>query len=337
VIPNYDVWQAVASASQQGRPPSDGPIPEIAEAARPHLIMDFNAYNTRVTRLQAFRLESLRPEPKELGVHWVGDLMLEADVEVEGSEGELLLEVVEAGKRFRCRIDVATGEATLGIVGMEDYAPQADTSVDGPGSYHVALANVDDQLLVWIDGELVPFEGGTAYDAKELFGDRDEIVPRTSDTDPADLAPVGIGSRGAKLAVSRLQVWRDIYYIADSAGRPRDSDLITDFDRIDSSTLARLPYDPSLWDIFYDRRHVDFPLADDQFFVMGDNSAASSDARLWRGDFGRGGKPGGDYLERRLLIGKALCVYWPHSWNRIPGTPIPFPLFPNFADMRLVR
>ena len=37
------------------------------------------------------------------------------------------------------------------------------------------------------------------------------------------------------------------------------------------------------------------------------------------------------------LIGKALCVYWPHSWNRIPGTPIPFPLFPNFMDMRLIR
>ena len=45
----------------------------------------------------------------------------------------------------------------------------------------------------------------------------------------------------------------------------------------------------------------------------------------------------GAYLERQMLIGKALCVYWPHSWNRIPGTPIPFPLFPNFEDMRLVR
>ena len=34
---------------------------------------------------------------------------------------------------------------------------------------------------------------------------------------------------------------------------------------------------------------------------------------------------------------KALCVYWPHSWHKIPGTPIPFPFFPNFEDMRLVR
>ena len=71
---------------------------------------------------------------------------------------------------------------------------------------------------------------------------------------------------------------------------------------------------------------------------MGDNSAESSDARLWRNrDPRTGGQPGGAYLERRLLIGKALCVYWPHSWNRIPGTPIPFPLFPNVEDMRLVR
>ena len=49
------------------------------------------------------------------------------------------------------------------------------------------------------------------------------------------------------------------------------------------------------------------------------------------------GRPGGAYLERDLLIGKALCVYWPHSWNRVPGTPIPFPLFPNVEDMRIVR
>jgi signal peptidase I len=72
-------------------------------------------------------------------------------------------------------------------------------------------------------------------------------------------------------------------------------------------------------------------------FVMGDNSAESSDARLWANGDQRGARPGGAYLDKRLLIGKALCVYWPHSWNRIPGTPIPFPLFPNVADMRLVR
>jgi signal peptidase I len=92
-----------------------------------------------------------------------------------------------------------------------------------------------------------------------------------------------------------------------------------------------------MWHRLSERQHVDFPINDQQLFVMGDNSAESSDARLWLNTGRSDSKPGGAYLDRRLLIGKALCVYWPHSWNQIPGTPIPFPLFPNVADMRLVR
>ena len=41
--------------------------------------------------------------------------------------------------------------------------------------------------------------------------------------------------------------------------------------------------------------------------------------------------------ECELLIGKALFIYWPHSWNKIPYVNIPFPLFPNFARMGFVR
>ncbi len=146
-----------------------------------------------------------------------------------------------------------------------------------------------------------------------------------------------------ELEISRLQVWRDIYYVADSWGRLEQSqmrgDVVTDFPHqypFDAQLLA-MRYDSSLWGRFKERTHVYFSLDEDQFFVIGDNSPASSDARLWLSGDQRGGRPGGAYLERQLLIGKALCVYWPHSWNRIPSTPIPFPLFPNVADMRLVR
>jgi signal peptidase I len=112
---------------------------------------------------------------------------------------------------------------------------------------------------------------------------------------------------------------------------------VSDFEHPLDQVVLQLPYEPKLWDRFKERRSVEFPLGKDQFFVMGDNSAESSDARLWNVSSEHGGRPGGQYLERRLLIGKALAVYWPHSWNRVPGTPIPFPLFPNFGDMRLVR
>ncbi len=135
--------------------------------------------------------------------------------------------------------------------------------------------------------------------------------------------------------MSRLQVWRDIYYIADDWERNRGAEPVTDFPHPFDQRLLDLSNDPNMWDRFGERQQANFPLNQDQLFVMGDNSAESSDARLWVNS--ERGRPGGPYLERRLLIGKALCVYWPHSWNRIPGTPIPFPLFPNFADMRLVR
>jgi hypothetical protein len=49
-----------------------------------------------------------------------------------------------------------------------------------------------------------------------------------------------------------------------------------------------------------------------------------------------GDHPGGPYLDRRLLIGKAVSVFWPHSWGSIPFLKM-LPGFPNFGDMRIVR
>jgi len=75
--------------------------------------------------------------------------------------------------------------------------------------------------------------------------------------------------------------------------------------------------------------HADFPLKADQFFVLGDNSPRSKDGRLWGDD--------NYWVPRELLIGKALFIYWPHSWNEIRSVGVPFPMFPNFERMRFVR
>ncbi len=338
-VPSYDVWQRLAHLQANETPsrPAKFSSEEIESSLQ--LVTDANPYNARLGRTAAEFKSSLQIEPVKQGLHWVGDLIVEADVEVESDDGQLLFDLTEGGQHFRATIDLKSGEAKLSAEGVADYEPAAKTSVNGPGEYRVAFANVDDQLLMWVDGELVAFEGGTAYDASDVFGSRSRIRPRTSEEDAGDLAPARIGARGAKLAVTRLRLWRDIYYIADSANNnmSRTSNVISDFGGGAEHFLPRLASDPSLWEHYLERRPVKFPLGKDQFFVMGDNSAESSDARLWTGDSSRGGRPGGEYLERRLLIGKALCVYWPHSWNRVPGTPIPFPLFPNFGDMRLVR
>ncbi|MEM9187521.1 MAG: signal peptidase I [Planctomycetota bacterium] len=356
--------QAWRAALAPKNPP---PLP----TATPSLITDYNAYNSEVIRA-GIQTTGLGLQPTAAGLHWVGDLMVEADVRVESASGELLLDLVEAGRHFTCTIDLATGRATLSIRGFGDAAPgsadsgdegptnggwaggppldgfaaTAETPIRKPGDYRLRFSNFDDQLLLWVNDSAVSFDAETVYDADAVFGDRDAATPQTDPTgDPGDLAPVGVGARGAELTVTRLRVWRDLYYIADSwrNQRYRGQNAVTDFplerpSGLFQSTLRvrtksggvplfALPSQPSTWSAFRERRREDFATQADQFFVMGDNSASSLDCRLWRGSSGAG-QPGGPYLERSLLIGKAVCVYWPHSW---------FYLAPNIADMRLVR
>jgi len=337
IVPTYRVWQLVSEAAGEPSAAADT-LAEIRRQQRLRLITDANPYNAREHRLRMAFPDRLEIDPQKLGVHWVGDLMMEADIEVQEAAGSLVLDLVEGGRHFRCTIDLTSGEASLSIPGVAAFAPKARTTIRGSGQYRLAFANFDDQLLLWVDGSVVSFDAETAYEGQQVFGARSSILPQTGPEDPGDLAPARIGGRDAALAVTRLRLWRDIYYIADDWRRNPGGDYVTDFDHPFDRQLLDLPFEPSLWPRYRERRRVEFRLSSDQFFVMGDNSAESSDARLWANfDPHTGGQPGGAYLERRLLIGKALCVYWPHSWNRIPGTPIPFPLFPNFADMRLVR
>ncbi|MDZ4659140.1 MAG: S26 family signal peptidase, partial [Bythopirellula sp.] len=323
----------------------------------PELITDFNPYNARVQREQLYRAP-LQVEPYLMGMQWVSDLALAAEVEIHESRGELLLDLVKAGKHFTCRIDLSTGKATLEIDGQPNFSPTADTPLSTTGDFRLLFANVDEQLMLWVDGDLIHFGDGTSaaiYDADAVFGGREQAIPKTSDDDAGDLSPAGIGARGASLTVTRLEVLRDIYYISaradDPASPPRwyGPGYHTDYVRPDFpaelpdgtqqdalTSERQLFRDPSTWDRFLTRHAREFPVAEKQYFVMGDNSPESLDCRLWKRGNDLKGIPGGSYLDERLLTGEAIYVFWPHSWGSIPGLN-KLPGFPNFWDMRIVR
>jgi signal peptidase I len=326
---------------------------------RPQLITDFNSYNARILRSQVMDGRGpMQVEPYQQGMQWVSDLGIACDVDIDEAQGELLLDVVEAGRHFTCTIDLRTGEASLQIDALPDFTAHAMTSLAKPGAYRLQFANVDDQLVLWVNDQLVSFgdgSGAAVYDADAVFGDREKAIPQTSEEDPGDLAPVALGARGASLVVTRLQVLRDIYYISAQAGddaspaRWSSGGYFTDFDRPDQSTttpdgtqLSALSYerqifrDPATWPRFLTRHQREFPIEEGQYFVMGDNSPESLDCRLWKRGNRRTEVPGGAYLDQRLMIGEAVCVFWPHSWGSIPGLKM-LPGFPNFWDMRVVR
>ncbi|MGQ9575943.1 MAG: signal peptidase I [Thermoguttaceae bacterium] len=347
--------------------------------AKPQLITDFAAYNTGQTQADSHGYwlppedrmgMGALPLPKNLGLHWVGDLVLECTAKVEKKGGELVLVLVEGGRLFQCALDLSDGTATLSISGLEGFRPTGRTAVSKPGTYRLRFANVDDQLVLWVDGSVVQLDSPAQYDPGP------DPLP-----DQQDLVPVRIGSRGAAVTLSHLRLFRDVYYIAQRyESRSANAGWMSDYDLPQGAAdcedhplrdpaadpgrsaegrdwpeghgplggdpvVARVQYlaelfsDPKRWCFFQYRRQVEFALGADQFLMLGDNSPESKDSRLWEGD-------GAPYFVRRdLLKGKALWIYWPHSWDRIPGTDrIPFlprgiwfPMFPNFARMVFVR
>jgi signal peptidase I len=313
LVPSYTQWNS-RNPSARG-------------SLKAQLITDFTAYNTG--RSSESSLES---EFASLGMHWVGDLAFSTVLETENNSGEVVLELIKGGRKFQCRLDVATGLAELSIDGddMQAFHPKAQTYFRGPGKHTVMFSNCDRQLLLWVDGKVAEFDSTTEYD--DLGNSRPNVL---------DLAPVGIASRGVKMKASHLKVLRDIYYIADNKAGLLGMlvDYITDPPLLLEGKVEQFFSDHTQWKYFDEANmgKIDFPLKADQFFALGDNSARSQDSRLWeKNDWSNAEHP--PYcIDRELLKGRALFIYWPHSWHKIPYVNIPFPFFPNFSRMHLIK
>jgi signal peptidase I len=260
------------------RQPSEG-----EQAPRPQLITDFLAYS-------AFEsvLVGAGGDPKgDLLVHrpppenWVGDLLLECEVAVDRPAGELVLELAKGADRFAARWDLVSGDCTLVRAhdGKEENLDSRPTAVKQPGTYRLRFANVDDRLTVWVD-EALPFGDGVPYE---------EPVER-GPTAANDLRPAGIGARGAAVSVRHIRLWRDTYYTLEPGMGSSDSRLAED-------DWA----DPERWGPLRHLSGRTYYVQPGHYFVLGDNSAESSDSRSW------------GTVPERLLRGRAVCRYYPFS------------------------
>lgn len=306
--PNFEVWRSLANSK----------VPDGFDI-RPQLVSDFCGYNTATNQING-----PEPEPRALGLHWVGDLSLACDVDVQSNAGELTLALVEGGRLFQATFDIQTGQARLAIEGLDDFKPTTNDGIKGPGSYRLRLANIDDQLILWVNGRVATFDRETAY--PELDNHRPT---------QADLTPARIGGRRLKAKFNRLSLERDIYYIASTS-----TNQVSDYEDRRMGSLSPGEIDdfmsnPDRWQVFDRLSRATFDLGEGQFLALGDNSPNSGDSRYW---------PGEHFVSRELIIGKAFYVYWPHAWETTPsiglhiaGRDIRLPFYPNFWEMRLIR
>jgi signal peptidase I len=321
-----------------------------------NLVTDYLAYNSQhVVRgqVQMDERDLVQSDRSPVdGLHWVGDLMGEFEIDVQSDTGKLMLQLVELGVRYELTIDVSNGQASLqardgtsseqkvleGFWGGQSNVVAA-TSIQGKGQHHVAIGNVDDQILVWVNHRQVKFNQPAEFDSWKVR-DVNQRRPYWTKTDPLDAAPILIGGENLALQISRAQVFRDLYYIAARGGGR--SEAIHEYGaslaevqkeaaelvRANAGEVQSIQYifaHPQLWEqtrLFGYRGKSFFNLEDKQYFPMGDNSAQSSDARIWNAE---------RYVDEKFLLGKALLVFWPHPWYR------PIPYLPNVRRMGLIR
>ncbi len=251
---------------------------------RPQLITDFMGYNTGYN--------TSRGRPPAMSQNWVSDLILECDVRVEAVNpgDEAVLELAKGPDRFRVHFNLENGDCRLlretlsrGFekVVHKELGSKPGTRLKGPGTYHVRLANVDDRLTVWVDGDL-PFGDGVAYEASR------DLKPVAGN----DLQPASVGIRG-NAVVSKLQLRRDTYYTVD----PSQSDVSL---TSDPKNPGLDPWaNPECWGPLGKRPVKTMYVQPNHYLCLGDNSPESADGRTW------------GLVPERLMLGRALLVYFP--------------------------
>lgn len=241
---------------------------------KPQLITDFMGYNSG---------EQERGGRAQPGKNWTGDLIVECEAAIEQPRGELVLELSKGKDRFQAKFDLASGDCTLTRRNDDGETVLATkpTVLKSKGTYRLRFANVDERLVVWVNGKL-PFGDGWAYDAPKQLGPYEN-----------DLQPASVGARGTTVAITKLQLWRDTYYTLEPATSPGSSDVPPrDRDEIDWSV-------PSTWGPLRNLGVKTLYVHPGHYLCLGDNSPESSDGRSW------------GTVPERLMLGRALMVYWP--------------------------
>ncbi len=258
----------------------------------------------------------------------VSDVRVRGGVKPDGPGLALAISIVARGHEFQGRIENGEAEVRMRRIvpvspGGSTWTTLARAAEPGlrPGRFtNVELRHVDQTLDLWIDGQSIAHgEYGWGPSERLLHatgksGDEYAREPsaRTALRDPDSYAPdrprVSMSFSGSPVTLTRVGLDRDLYYEAVQMGP--EPGLGTHPNRL--ATLAQ-----------------------DQFFVLGDNSPASKDGRLWdRVDPWVNEEIDGTIgvVPRRLLLGKAFFVYFPAPFSLGGRIPIP-----DIGRLRAIR
>lgn len=240
---------------------------ESPETIKPSVVTNYMGYNSGSEEFAGdFRLRKDKS--------WVGDLIAECHADVTAAGAEVVLELSKGPHRYQAVF--GGGKVTLVRTGPGKETKElasAACGFAGPGAYDLRFANVDCRLRVSVNGKRVEFGAAADYPPDPLPETFVENLDADSDgwTLENDVAaPASVGATGA-VRVSKLVLWRDTYFTHSESPKGHGG--------------------AGSVDTYY--------VQPNHYLCLGDNSAQSSDSRMW------------GTVPDRLMLGKAVFVFAP--------------------------
>jgi signal peptidase I len=243
-------------------------------------------------------------------VNNVSDLKLEFTYQRTDGSGPLRAQLTKRDHTFEAQILPDHVVLLMDNNPLGAPVPLPASSAGSSQPMRVEFMNVDYRVSLCVDGkELV------ATTPQQYHPDIDALLEefRSPQRHPPK-GQVKIVGESQACTLSHVSLWRDIYYLNDRSGQP-----------LKHATPHNFP------------RNV-MRLNADEFFVLGDNSKVSLDARYWEEPIDLPNE-GLNHVQagcvpRKFMLGKAFFVYWPAGYRPINSAPA---LAPNFGDMRFIH
>ena len=256
---------------------------------------------------------------------WVADQRVRFVLTPGGSDGRVLIRLSKLGRFFWAAIHMnglvalyESKETPSEAAGMKASAQLAPFT---PGkAVEISFENLDYRLALSVAGTEV-LASSSEPQSMAFYGPNVKALRQMRKE--AQGLPPRIYAQAGELELTHVVVERDEYYYHDSK----------------QAALGKLPWAPRGG---WGSRESPILLREHEYFMLGDNTSASKDSRLWD-EVGPHLKDRGEAFQlgtvpRDQLIGKAFFVYWP-SGHRLEWLPIfsKWGLVPDVGRMRWIR
>lgn len=241
-------------------------------------------------------------------VAYVSDLLLDLFYTRTSGDGPVRLALRKGDDNFVAELTPGTARLIrVDADGSESVLSEQPVQLSTGRPYHLRFSNVDYRVTLEIDREVVLQTTDEQYspDPANLL---QQFEQRTTGSVPPRIE---ISAENQQSRLEHVALYRDIYYINTAS---------------DAYWAGPREFPQNVMN-----------LGPEEYFVLGDNSAISYDARYWSRPIDL---PAEDLVAQagtvpaRFMLGRAFFVYWPAGYSITNGPPS---IVPNFGEMRFIH